>query len=204
MVRRPTPGDHRGMAIVVLGASSGGLGAVAQFLASLERDAAPTFFIAAHSERRTKAFLVSLLSGATGFRVLDASETAPILPATAYVIPPGYHGWFEHKRLRLMPAPDDLAPSIDGLFTSAAENFPGEVTAVVLSGDGRDGAAGAHAVKMRGGRLLVQDPSEATAPSMPVAVLETTSVDFCGTVSDLARWASDPAAVELRLDASPR
>lgn len=61
------------------------------------------------------------------------------------------------------------------LASSAAT---GPTIAVVLTGYLRDGSQGAQTVKRQGGRVLVQDPATARAPSMPLSVIATGCADF--------------------------
>lgn len=76
-------------------------------------------------------------------------------------------------RIRLRPPRDgDLyVPSGDILLSSLVASAA-KVTAVVLSGLGRDAAQGAAELEEAGGRILVQDPAECVASSMPLAALE--------------------------------
>jgi two-component system chemotaxis response regulator CheB len=66
-------------------------------------------------------------------------------------------------------------PAIAPLFMSAAETFGERVVGIVLSGTGRDGAAGLAAVKRSGGVALVQEPGEAPSPGMPQAAIAADS-----------------------------
>src|SRR5205823_10687990 len=56
-------------------------------------------------------------------------------------------------------------PSVDLLFSSAAEVYGERLIAVILTGSGSDGAAGAVDVKNAGGTVIVQDPQTARYPS---------------------------------------
>lgn len=75
-------------------------------------------------------------------------------------------------RLHCGPVVHGTRPAIDPLLHSAADVCGNRVTAVVLSGLLRDGAAGAAAVSAAGGSVLVQDPADARIPAMPLAALD--------------------------------
>ncbi|OKH47799.1 hypothetical protein NIES30_12540 [Phormidium tenue NIES-30] len=60
---------------------------------------------------------------------------------------------------------------------SVAERFGERAIAVILTGYGRDGAAGIRAIKQHGGRVIVQDPATANVASMPQAAIDTHQVD---------------------------
>jgi two-component system chemotaxis response regulator CheB len=62
-------------------------------------------------------------------------------------------------------------PAIDLLFASTARWTGSRTVAVVLSGVLDDGAVGAALVAQAGGRVLVQEPTEAHFASMPTAAL---------------------------------
>jgi two-component system chemotaxis response regulator CheB len=66
----------------------------------------------------------------------------------------------------------------DPLLASAAGAFGDRMIAVVLSGRLRDGAAGSQAVKLAGGRVLVQDEATSECFGMPSATLGTGCADF--------------------------
>jgi two-component system chemotaxis response regulator CheB len=75
------------------------------------------------------------------------------------------------------PPVHSVRPAADVTLQSAAETVDGPVIALVLSGMGRDSAAGVEAVEEAGGRILVQAPEDASIASMPERAIETGSVD---------------------------
>ena len=77
-------------------------------------------------------------------------------------------------------------PSIDALFRSAARWAGPRVIGVVLTGARDDGRLGMRAIKQRGGIAIVQDPSEAPFPSMPLSVLQDITVDYTLNLREIA------------------
>src|SRR5262249_46131421 len=64
-------------------------------------------------------------------------------------------------------------PSVDLLLTTAAHSYGERLFAVILTGAGSDGAAGAGDVKQAGGTVIIQNPRPARHPSQPLALPPT-------------------------------
>jgi two-component system chemotaxis response regulator CheB len=113
--------------------------------------------------------------------VRPAVEGYALEPATVYVAPSDRQ--LVLREDRMLCVLDGSGGSragwlADALLSSAARAYGPRLIAVVLSGRLTAGAAGVQAVKRCGGRVLVQDPATADAPSMPNAALATGAVDF--------------------------
>lgn len=113
--------------------------------------------------------LVPIMASRTSLQVAWAEEGGLLRAGMVTVAPP---------RMRLEVLPDrsrTLQPfarilidrPLDTLLTSVADSFGGRVVAVVLTGMGKDGAAGAGAVHAAGGTVLVQDEQTADQPALP-------------------------------------
>jgi two-component system CheB/CheR fusion protein len=165
-------------AVVGLGASAGGMAALKEFFPAMPRHAGIAFVVVMHLDPDSPNMLPDLLTGLTGFTVLEASENQAIEADHVYIIPPGKNLLLHEGRVRLEPRTSLLPTAIDAFFRSLAEDRQERAVAIVLSGGGSDGALGIREVKARGGLVLVQDPATAEHPEMPQSAIATEMVDF--------------------------
>jgi two-component system chemotaxis response regulator CheB len=91
-----------------------------------------------------------------------------------YLAPANYHVMVEegHFSLTIEEPVRFSRPSIDVMFTSAADTYGPKAIGVVLTGANEDGARGLKDIARRGGRALVQDPKSAEIPVMPQAAIK--------------------------------
>jgi two-component system chemotaxis response regulator CheB len=165
--------------LVVVGASFGGFDALKVVLRALPATFPVALAIVQH-QGSPGSGLAGLLQRHTALVVVDAEDKDELVPGVAYLAPPGYHLLVEPGSLALSVDPPVLhaRPSIDVLFESAADVYGPRAIGVILTGTGRDGAAGLTRVKQRGGLAIVQDPTTATRAAMPEAALSSTAVDW--------------------------
>lgn len=157
---------------VVIGASAGGLGALAEVLTPLPHDFPAPVMAVIHLPPDRDSMVPALLAETCALRAVEAEDKIAAEPGCVYFAPPDYHLLVELDG-RLSLSSDDPVlfsrPSIDVLFESAADAYGAGLTAVVLTGANEDGAAGARAVASAGGRVIVQEPQSAYASAMPLA-----------------------------------
>jgi two-component system, chemotaxis family, protein-glutamate methylesterase/glutaminase len=176
-------------AIIVVGASAGGLVPLQTFVRGLDRDLAASIFVVMHVPPSSPSVLPQLLTRAGPLPAVHPADGSPIERGHIYIAPPDHHLVLERDRMRTVQGPRENSsrPAIDPLFRTAAEVFGPSVIGIILSGARSDGALGLAAVKDRGGKALVQSPEDALYRGMPDASLESTAPDFVGTPEEIAR-----------------
>jgi two-component system chemotaxis response regulator CheB len=160
--------------LVAIGASWGGLHAVAQVLGDLPADFGAAVVIAQHRQAREgHDGLTSLLDARCALDVYEAEDKQALEPGTVLVAPADYHLLVEPESVALsVDAPLNFSrPSIDILFTSAADAFGPRAAGVVLTGANGDGAEGLARIASRGGQAIIQDPDTAERAEMPSAAV---------------------------------
>lgn len=180
-------GSGMSVKLVIIGASLGGFDALKVLVGGLPPDFATPVVIVQH-QGASGADLSGLLQRYSKLPIEDAEDKAPTSPGRISLAPAGYHLLVELESFALTTeAPVQYArPSIDVTFESAADTYGVGVIGVVLTGAGRDGAAGLARIKQRGGRAMVQDPGTAQRREMPAAALGAVDVDWVGPLAEIA------------------
>jgi two-component system CheB/CheR fusion protein len=161
--------------LVIIGSSAGGIDALSTVVRTLPAEMPAPVLIAQHLDPRRPSHLTEILQRHTTHRVETVADRARLEPNTILVLPPGRHAEITDHQVRLVEDSDPgPRPSIDLLFSSAAGVFGEGLIAVILSGTGHDGAAGAREVKALGGTVVVQNPETASYPGMPESLAPTT------------------------------
>lgn len=173
--------------VVCAGASAGGLNAVTEFVHSIPGNLDAAIFIVLHLSRvGISEILIGKIRKVSSMPCAIAKDSEKIVSGKIYLAPADCHMLLRKDSIIIGHGPPEnrFRPSIDVLFRSAAAHYGERAIGVVLTGLLNDGSAGMWAIKNSGGHCIVQDPSEAEYPDMPVSVLETMEVDH---VSQLAK-----------------
>lgn len=192
-------GDPIAGRLVVVGASAGGIAALARLLGDLPVDLDVAIAVVEHLAPGVPSVLPRILQRSTPLHVVPGGDGVRPRAGHVYVAVPDYHlvvGDDGLLRLDGGLTENGFRPSVDRLFRTAAQSFGPRVLGVVLSGSLHDGAAGARAVELGGGSVAVQDPQDADHRSMPEASLEVVERAFVGTPEQIADWVI--ARVEVR------
>jgi len=161
--------------IVVIGTSWGGLAALVKLLGDLPADFSVPIAVVQHRSKDSERLLPELLQDATKLTVCEMDDKDPLVPGTVHLAPANYHALIDHGSISLTI--EDYVrfsrPSIDVLFSSAADTYRSATIGVVLTGANEDGSRGLQHIVKRGGRALVQDPKTAEIPIMPAAAIQS-------------------------------
>ena len=178
----------------MIGASAGGVDALRTIIPKIPADFPAPVFIVVHIPPEVPSLLARILERHAALRVEEAADGVRWKRGVIYVASPDCHLVLQDGVIRSARGPRENRhrPAIDPLFRSAALHFGPRAIGVVLTGSLDDGTAGAVAIKKRGGRVVIQDPSEAMFPSMPASVMEHVEVDAVVTIETLV-----PTLIEM-------
>ncbi len=178
------PDDPRGgnresaFGAILVGASTGGPLAIQRVLEDLGNDLPVPVVIIQHMPEGFTAHFAERLNAHLPLPVREATDREPLLAGTAYVAPAGRDLEVVERQDRLETrlrerSPDARhCPSIDRLFSSAADALGSKAVAAVLTGMGRDGAEGLAQLARQGAHTLAQDEATSVVYGMPRAAAE--------------------------------
>jgi two-component system, chemotaxis family, protein-glutamate methylesterase/glutaminase len=173
----------------------GGLDALNRVLKTMPVQLPAGVIALQHAEPARASHLATLLNRTAPLPVTEARDGAALSAGHVVVAPSGFHTLITSDRtvalVRSGQHPPSR-PSADLLLTSLAVAVGPDAIAVVLTGLGHDGAAGATAIKRLGGTLIASSTATSREPSMPEATIDTGQVDRVLALDDIG-----PALAEL-------
>jgi len=161
-------------AIVAVAASTGGPDALPELVSALPRGFPLPVVVVQHMPPEFTRLFARRLDGRLPLPVAEAQDGQALAGGRVFLAPGDHHLEVRGGRLvthRAAPV-HSCRPPADVLFRSVAEQYGPAAVAVVLSGMGRDGCAGAEEVRRRGGRVFAQDPHSCAVFGMPRHVIE--------------------------------
>ena len=173
--------DARGITIIGIGSSAGGLEAIRELVATLPTDLDAAYIVVQHMSPHHKSLMTELVARQTSLVVQDVTDGLEPEPNVIYVTPPKTDIIYDGEKLRLMPPSHEVAspkPSVDRFLLSLADKHGERSMAIILSGTGTDGAYGVQAIREAGGITIAQDTDNAKYDGMPMAAMQTGCVDL--------------------------
>jgi two-component system chemotaxis response regulator CheB len=147
---------------VVIGISTGGPQALRLVLPRLTPPIPPVLIVQ-HMPAQFTGVFADRLNRACSVVVKEAEDGEKVVAGQVLIAPGGRHltviGHPPHARLALSDGPSVSShrPSIDVLFGSAARAFQAGTVGIIMTGMGRDGVEGCHAILAAGGVTFGQD-----------------------------------------------
>lgn len=163
---------HSSEKIVLIGASTGGTEAVRAVLEPLPENS-PAMLITQHMPGGFTRSFAERLNRLCRIAVKEAEHGERIIPGHAYIAPGDAHlklgrsGSNYIVQLDNGPPVNRHRPSVDVLFESAAQAGGKNTVGVILTGMGRDGAAGLLALRQSGAPTIAQDEASCVVFGMP-------------------------------------
>jgi two-component system chemotaxis response regulator CheB len=190
--------------MIAIGGSTGGPGAIVQILRGLPAGFPIPILLVIHISEPFSAAFAGWLDGQSKVHVRYAEDGEPLPQlgqAGVVMAPSGVHLAVQRGNLRLTKDPErnSCRPSIDVLFESLAKELGGETVACLLTGMGRDGAAGLLALRQAGALTFAQDEASCIVFGMPREAIQLGAVDRVLALDQIApALAAVAARAEIR------
>jgi two-component system chemotaxis response regulator CheB len=177
--------------LCVIGISTGGPAALSEVLPALPADLRLAVVVVQHMPAGFTGPLAERLDAASRVEVREAQAGDRPTPGTVLIAPGDHHLEFDDRGAITLtdgPQVNGCRPSADVTMISAAKIYGRRVVAVVMTGMGKDGAAGALAIKRAEGKAIAQDQASSVIFGMPKAAIDAGAIDEVVALADIAGW----------------
>ncbi|WP_423415983.1 chemotaxis response regulator protein-glutamate methylesterase [Hyphomicrobium sp. B1] len=166
--------------IIAIGASTGGVEALMALLSQFPENCPPTVITQHMPPTFTRSFAMRL-DRQCAPKVQEATDRAKLLPGHVFLAP----GGTQHLeitadlrcRLKTADRVNGHCPSVDVLFQSVAKTCKANAIGVILTGMGKDGAAGLLSMRQAGAKTFGQSEASCIVYGMPKAAFEMGAVE---------------------------
>ncbi|CAN5918388.1 chemotaxis-specific protein-glutamate methyltransferase CheB [soil metagenome] len=179
----------KGIAVVGIGASTGGPVALQKIFADLPKDFSPPILVVQHIGPGFIGGLTTWLGATTSLQIGLASHGAQPLPGHVYFAPDGHHmGLARDGSIDLSQAPpeNEMRPAISYLFRSLARECGPAAVGVMLTGMGEDGAIELKQMRDEGAMTIAQDSATSVVHGMPGVAIALGGATHVSALGDIA------------------
>lgn len=162
---------------LAIGSSTGGPQALIKLFTLLKgKPVRVPIFLTQHMPAHFTKILANHLAGASSLPCIEASNGLMVQPGHIYIAAGDYHLIPRTEKAGITltltqdPPINFCRPAVDPMFEALANIYGSHLLAVVLTGMGQDGVAGARAIAAKGGNVIVQDEASSVVWGMPGAV----------------------------------
>src|SRR3984893_1152957 len=165
--------------VVGIGASAGGIEALNAFFDRLPQESGMAFVVVQHLPPERESLMAEILARHTPMPVLQVTGGLALQVGHVYVSRPGFTVTLERGVFQLGEPVEKRGHRrpVDDFFRSLADTQHEKAIAVVLSGMGTNGTAGARAIKSAGGLCFAQSPESAEFPGIPTSLIHAGYAD---------------------------
>lgn len=178
--------------VLAFGSSTGGPQALLQVFRNLDGALDCPVLITQHMPPHFTEILAKHIGDVSKMPCREAIDGDVLEAGRIYVAPGDYHMIVKADGLKAVltlnqdPPENFCRPAVDPMFRSVAECFGKRALCIVLTGMGRDGAAGAKVVADAGGCIIAQDEATSVVWGMPGATYGAGVCDAVLPISEIA------------------
>lgn len=178
--------------IIAIGASTGGTEAIKAVLVEMPIDS-PGIVITQHMPAGFTSSFAKRLNNLCRITVIEAQGGERIVPGYAYLAPGDKHLMVVRSgadyRIELHDGPrvSGHKPSVDVMFQSVADSVGSNALAVILTGMGKDGAAGIRSIAEQNGLTMAQDEASSLIFGMPQEAIKTGCVKYIVSLEEVSQ-----------------
>ena len=189
--------------VIAIGTSTGGTEALSTILTAMPPDAPGVIAVIHMPPGYTKSY-AERLDRSCRIRVKEAEDGDRILPGHALIAQGDRHleayrsGAIYSVKVRNGEKVSGFRPSVDVLFDSCAKYLGPNAVGAILTGMGRDGAAGLLAMRNAGAQTIAQDEASCVVFGMPREAIARGSAMMVSPLTDMSRHIMDFAAGVLK------
>ena len=174
--------------LIAIGASTGGPNALVEVISAFPLDWKCSVVIIQHVDIAFADGMARWLADRTGHRVRVAATNDRPMPGEVLLAATNDHLLLDRgMTFRYCAEPVGMCyrPSVDVFFSSLVSNWPDPGVGVVLTGMGKDGAAGLLALRNAGWHTIAQDEATSVVWGMPRAAAENGGAKDVFPVSEI-------------------
>lgn len=166
---------RKNVPVVMIGASTGGPGALSEIVPALPADLPAPLVIVQHMPVGFTRSLSERLNSLSALSVKEAEPGDQLLAGQVLLAPGGFHMVLDEKErivLNQNPTVHGVRPAVDVTLNSLTRQMDGHVVGVILTGMGSDGTLGASILRSAGGQVIAEHESTCVVWGMPRSVVE--------------------------------
>ena len=185
---------------IAIGASTGGIVGIQQFLSALPATIDCPILITQHLPRTFIPYFAGQLAGRVSRNVQVCTPGTSLVKNHIYLAPGDGHLGCTRQGSAVVATRVEgdfaahYAPAVDPMLSAAAQTYGEAAVAIVLSGMGIDGLEGAREVRRRGGTVIVQDEDSSVVWGMPGHIAKSGLADAIMRPADMGPYIYERSA----------